>query len=111
MKRGKICPAYYLNYVKTNILHMQKQRRRFSFAVTVKLIGAFVSATQIVKFLFFQNFQPLAFFCACTARFVYELLGNHFVCFLVTRLSMAVMAERVVIDGRSALVYILTAST
>ena len=41
---------------KTNNLHMRKQRRRsISFAVTAKLISAFVFATRIVHFLFFQN--------------------------------------------------------
>ena len=34
---------------------MRKQRRRISFAVTAKLISAFVFATQIVQFLFYLN--------------------------------------------------------
>ena len=41
---------------KTNNLHMRKQRRRSaSFAVTAKLISAFVFATRIVHFIFFLN--------------------------------------------------------
>ena len=26
---------------------------------------------------FIQNFKPLAIFCGCTARLVFELVGNH----------------------------------
>ena len=37
---------------KTNNLHMRKQRPQISFAVTAKLISAFVFATQIVQSFF-----------------------------------------------------------
>ena len=42
---------------KTNNLHRRKQRRRSApaFAVTAKLISAFVFATRIVQFLFYLN--------------------------------------------------------
>ena len=36
---------YEPHHDKTNILHMRKQRRRSAFAVTAKLISAFVFAT------------------------------------------------------------------
>ena len=47
---------------KTNVLHMRKQRPQISFAVTAKLISAFVFATWIVQSLYFliRNFKPLA---------------------------------------------------
>ena len=49
---------------KTNNLHRPKQRRRSSFAVTAKLISAFVFATRIVQFLFYLNpkFQASCYF-------------------------------------------------
>ena len=34
-----------------------------------------------------QNFLLLSIFCACVARFVSDLFGNHIVCFLKTRLK------------------------
>ena len=40
---------------KTGFLPMRKQRRRSAFAVTAKLISAFVFATRIVHFLFLLN--------------------------------------------------------
>ena len=40
---------------KTNNQHRQKQRALISFAVTAKLISAFVFATRIKKFLYFLN--------------------------------------------------------
>ena len=52
---------------------MQKQRRRSdSCAVTAQLISAFVFATRIVQFLFYQypKFKLLALFGDCTAWFV-----------------------------------------
>ena len=45
-----------------------KTKTQISFAVTAKLISAFVFAT--------QNFKPLAIFCGCTVRFVSDLVGN-----------------------------------
>ena len=38
---------------KTNALHMRKTKTQISFAVTAKLIGAFVFTTRIVQFLFY----------------------------------------------------------
>ena len=48
------------------------------FAVTAKLISAFVFATWIVQFLFFlnPNFKLLTIFCSCTDQFVSHLFGN-----------------------------------
>ena len=55
-----------------------KTKTQISFAVTAKLISAFVFATRIVQSLFFLSpkFQRLAIFCGCTARFVSDLVGN-----------------------------------
>ena len=46
--------------------------------VTAKLISTFVFATQIVQSLYLlnRNFESLAIFCACTAQFVSDLVGN-----------------------------------
>ena len=72
---------------KTNNLHRQKTKAQISFAVTVKLISAFVFTTPIVQFLLYlQNFKPLAIFCDCTVRFVSDLFGNHIVGFPTIRL-------------------------
>ena len=56
----------------------EKTKTQISFAVTVKLISAFVFATRIVHSFFFLNpkFQPLAIFCGYTGRFVWDLVGN-----------------------------------
>ena len=57
--------------------------------VTAKLISAFVSATRIVQFLFYLNPKvqaSLACFCACTGRFVSDMVGNHIVGFPTRRL-------------------------
>ena len=43
-----------LPHEKTNNLHMQKQTQ-ISFAVTVKLISAYVFATRIVQFVYFMK--------------------------------------------------------
>ena len=40
---------------KTNNLHRRKTKTQISFAVTAKLISAFVFATRIVQFLFYLN--------------------------------------------------------
>ena len=50
-----------------------------SFAVTVKLISAFVFTIQIVQSLYYLNpkFQASSYvFCDCTARFVSNRVGN-----------------------------------
>ena len=62
--------ACFLAYAKT--------KTQISFAVTAKLIGAFVFAIRIVQFLFYliTNFKPPAIFCHCAARFVSDLVGN-----------------------------------
>ena len=53
-----------------------KTKAQISFAVTAKLIRAFVFATRIVQSLYFlnPNFKPLAIFCGCTAWFVSDLV-------------------------------------
>ena len=58
--------------------------KKQSFAVTAKLISAFVFATRIVQI---QKFQSLTTFCDCTARFVSDLVGTQVVGFLMHRLS------------------------
>ena len=52
---------------KTNNLHMRKQRRRISCAVTAQLISAFVFATQIVQILFYlyPKFQASSIVPVC----------------------------------------------
>ena len=64
-------PAFYI---------YAKPKAQISGAVTVQLINAFVFATQnlIVQFIYSlnPNFQPLNFFCGCTARFVLDLVRN-----------------------------------
>ena len=59
-------------------LYENKGADQLKFAVTAKLISAFVFATWIVQFLFFLNptFKLLACFCNCTGRFVSDLFGN-----------------------------------
>ena len=42
-------------YEKIGFLHMQKTKTQISFAVTAKLISAFVFATWIVQCLYFLN--------------------------------------------------------
>ena len=56
-----------------------KTKMQISFAVTAKLISAFVFAIRIVKSRYYLNpkFKPLAIFCDCTARFVWDLVGNR----------------------------------
>ena len=71
---------------QTNNLHnYAKTKAQISFAVTAKLISAFVLATWLVQFLYFitKNFHPLAIFCACAARFVSDLFceADQLICF------------------------------
>ena len=61
---------------KKRIFAYAKTKVQLSFAVTAKMISAFVFATRIVQFLFFLNRKVQALFCACTARFVSDLVGN-----------------------------------
>ena len=59
------------------IVCIWKNKGANSFAVTAKLISAFgFINTQIVQFLLFPN--PIAIFCACTAWFLSNLVGNPF---------------------------------
>ena len=48
---------YVRCHEKTGFLHMQKLKVQISFAVTAKLISAFVFATQIIQLLFFLNLK------------------------------------------------------
>ena len=43
------------HHEKTGLLAMRKTKAQISFAVTAKLISAFVFATRVVQFLFFLN--------------------------------------------------------
>ena len=56
-----------------------KTKTQISFAVTAKLISAFVFAIWIVQYLYFLNtkFQSLAFCSSCTAWFVSDLVKIH----------------------------------
>ena len=65
-----------------------KTKTQISFAVIVKLISAFVFATQIVQSLYFLNPKFQAIFCGCTARFVSDLVGTPKTDFLTTRLIL-----------------------
>ena len=51
---------------------------QISFAVTTKMISAFVFAIRIVQSLYFLDpkFKPLVIFCDCAAWFVSDLVGN-----------------------------------
>ena len=49
---ARICEP---RHEKTSSLHMRKQKTQISFAVTAKLISAFVFATWKVQYLFFLN--------------------------------------------------------
>ena len=55
-----------------------KTKTQISFAVTAKLISAFVFESKIVQslYLLIRNFKPLAIFCGCTAWFVSDLVEN-----------------------------------
>ena len=63
---------------KPTICIYARTKTQISFAVTAKLISAFVFATRIVQFLFYlnQKFQASSSF-----RFVSDLFGNHIVGF------------------------------
>ena len=66
-----------------------KTKAQITFAVIAKLISAFVFTTHRLdnSFTFLiKNFRHLAISCACTARFVSDLFGNHIVGFLMTQL-------------------------
>ena len=54
------------------------------FAITAKLISAFVFATWIVQFLYFLN---LTIFCYCAVWFVSDLVRTKIVGFLMHRLK------------------------
>ena len=64
--------------MRNRLFAYAKTKTQISFAVTAKLINAFVFATRIVQYLHFlkPNFKPLAILCGCTARFVSDLVGN-----------------------------------
>ena len=55
-----------------------KTKTQISFAVTAKLISAFVFATRKVQSLYFINpkLKHLAIFFDCTARFVSDVVKN-----------------------------------
>ena len=70
---------YELPHEKTNNLHRQKQRSRSAsrlFALTAKMISAFVLATRIVQSLFL-NLKFQAVFCGCTAGFMSDLFSHE----------------------------------
>ena len=60
---------------KTNVLKMRKQKTQISFAVTAKLISAFVFAIWML-YLYYLNTKskPLAISSGCTAWFVSDLV-------------------------------------
>ena len=58
VKYGCVVPfqaVYEPRHEKTGFLHMRKTKTQISFAVTAKLISAFVFATLIVQSLYFLN--------------------------------------------------------
>ena len=63
---------------KLQLFAYAKTKTQISFAVTAKLISAFILATLIVQslYLLYTNFKPLAIFCGSTARFKSDLVGN-----------------------------------
>ena len=63
---------------KSGFFAYAKTKTQVSFAVTAKLISAFVFATRIVQSLYFlnPNFKLLTISCGCTARFVSDLVEN-----------------------------------
>ena len=74
---------------KTNNLHRRKTKAQISFAVTAKLISAFVFATRIVQFLFYLNpkFQASSsFLCLYRPVCVGPMFGNHIAGFPTRRL-------------------------
>ena len=52
---GARCLIYGPRREKTGFLHMRKTKTQISFAVTAKLISAFVFATRIVQSLYFLS--------------------------------------------------------
>ena len=64
---------------ENRIFAYAKTKTQISFAVTAKLISAFVFATRIVQPLYFLNlkFQVSSSFSNCAARCVSDLAGNH----------------------------------
>ena len=69
-----------------------KTKAQISFAVTVKLIDAFVFATRVVQFLFLNLKLPASshLLCAFIARFVSNLFRNHIIGFLMMRLMIPI---------------------
>ena len=61
---------------ENRIFAYAKTKAQISFAVTAKLISAFVFATRIVQFFFFLSPKFQASFCDCTGRVVLDLVGN-----------------------------------
>ena len=72
---------------KTQQSAQVKTKAQISFAVTAKLICAFVFATRIVQFLFYLNPKFLASSSFLCCRFVSDLFGNHIVGFPTRRLK------------------------
>ena len=66
-----------------------KTKAQISCIVTMQLISAFVFAIKIVLSLYFLNFKPLAIFCDCTARSVFDLVRNTKTGFLTTWLNIS----------------------
>ena len=61
---------------KNQVFAYGKTKTQIGFAVTAKLISAFVFATRIVQSLYYLNpkFQASDIFYSCTARFVSDLV-------------------------------------
>ena len=59
---------------KTAFFAYAKTKTQISFAVTAKLISAFV--LRFIDTTISLHFKPLAILCDCTARFVSDLVGN-----------------------------------
>ena len=61
---------------KPNFRMYAKRKMQISWAVTARLISAFVFAKLIVQSIFFPNFKPLSISFGCTYRFVLDQVRN-----------------------------------
>ena len=68
---------YEPHHEKNGFFAYAKRKTQISFAVTMKLIRAFVFDTRIVQSIFYNpKFQASSLLCDCTGRFLSNLVGN-----------------------------------
>ena len=63
-------------FISKPLFAYAKTKTQISWAVTVKLISAFVFAYAKSTYFPNMNFKSLAIFCGCTARFVSDFVGG-----------------------------------